>query len=228
MTQTVNNPIYAERYRTGYPFIPEDGKRTPFTDAVSLLSVYVSPSAALPIRVAAVSVQSDAVHIVLEDQNRTVVAEGSSDSEWLMCDGVLAGRIVWDTDGATRLKNILLGGDPVPWDGVLVIPDLCVPVDFPRPSSVTVNGYELHPETPIIIGSGMYKSGSKISAYEGKPSPEGTILTKIRWEGRQNRYAEVDASSTPTDVWLKSSAECDLRVVTSGDILVTGASDDDV
>lgn len=165
-------------------------------------------------------------------------------------NGALAGKVVWDKIAADALIGAILGGYKFPEDRVLVIPEVCIPLYMYKPTTVSVNGNEVPYNTAISFAKGIYftvqrnQSEDVITVYSceqppstnnrdemnqyggasGSSSVDG-VLRKISWrsiEGVPNQQQEVsiDASRDPKDVWIKSQATCDLRVITDYDTII--------
>ena len=218
--------IIDSKNRYAYPFVTADGKTSPLTEAVSDMVLNVSTTCSLPILVNSY-VKEDMLTISFTDAteaNVVYAVEGSSIIRDI--NGTANGIIVWDKYKAKVLKSILKANDPQPWSNTYVIPDLCLPRG-PIPLSVVYINGEIVQEDNIVIDyipiNGLSKTPDTSILNIYADIKDNTPLSCIRIDNGETTY---DISGHKKHIWLKSDAECDLRVVTSGAIHLTEVTND--
>jgi hypothetical protein len=186
----------------------------------------------IPIEVKA-SLESGTLVLDFTDGRYTTIARAKYGYNTLSTpNGRVCGYIRWNPKKVTILVSTLLGNDPQPWGVMYVDPGACVPTAGNAMSSVTVNGEDsgraaieiyVDPDDDSIAWSTGTDGSSKIDLYD-TTYVEDTPITKISINGIA--INGPDESGIHNHVWLKSAAECDIRVITDDVITLTEVSND--
>lgn len=220
--------------RNIYPFISKNGDiNRQFTDAVDDLVLWMPTTCTLPISVSSDIDEYDRLVLYFRDANESLVSSVTDDSVSVVTpDGALAGYIIWNGEHVEMLKSSIFSNNPQPQVDMYVSPSACSYMDITPLSSLYVNGYK----TDTIIGSSddsvkIERSADnvvRIDLYDNTYTKDNPI-TQIIFPGANEKLPEdvtVVFGDLHGNVWLKSDATCDIRVVTGDNITITEISND--
>lgn len=223
---------YKHMDRYDYPFISDNGEQCRLlTDAVDDIVVWISDVKCLPISVVA-SADNGTLSLTFMSNTGSVLAYADTESQVILTvDGILCGYVLWNTDGSAILKSAIIANDPQPWSTVHISPSACMPRSEPKMSAIAVNNVDnddlivrIATEDPNIGVSSGDLVGKALNIYSddyGNADP----IDKIVFHAVDNKNT-VTIDGINNHVWLKSDAECDIRVVTSDGITLTEISND--
>lgn len=233
--------------RSSYPFVVSDGIRTPFTDAVDDMVIYVDPSIELPlIATASILVNSDRLELIFRSGEYMYKAVDDS-SIITNQSGTFSGYIEWNTLGMTILKSILLGGDVEPNSEVMVDVSVCRPYIYPPLSTIRINGVDTNSPRVSITSEYSVKEGeaarldlSSDDQYDThrmseliirnigcKDDYSISLLDDTEIENDRSGEGVLTMKIPDHNIIIQSDPECDLRIITSNDgILLSEVSND--
>lgn len=200
--------------RIPYPFYTDDGTYRKFLGVIKDMSLWVSKDAIFPIRVYSVSATDSGVLITLQDSSDTHKYILSSDSGYIHDNyGVIAGLVQWDTTEVVSVAATIKGGDPIPWGSVYVLPIACKVKHKTPMFRINMDGSDIQSSTVRISGDGneVIISDNSINLYQYDEDLNNQYI-----DGIEITSGDVSTGRISVDgyIWLRSDAECDLRVVT--------------
>lgn len=214
--------------RSSFPFIPSTGERTLVSDAVDDLVVYVLPDTTMPLHVL-VGLEDGYVVLTLCTSDRQTIAICRETSYTLYdLEGRMRGFVDWNKEGLDILRSTLLGNDPQPWYDLYVDTSVCVPYLYPSMSSLSINGTHITDMIINIVTDNTITIGEdkSLNLYRVTPDSEQPITRIVFTNTADGGTYTVDGIDG--HVWIKSDAECDLRVVTGDVITLTEVSNDSI
>lgn len=229
--------------RHSYPFYTESGDYDKFTESVNDLTVWVDTDAVLPIRVVSCSPTVNGIRVVLSDYTDTFTYIMDSSTGYIHTPaGVLAGLVSWNPNIVEDIKATLEAQTPSPQDTVFVLPSLCHIRHRMPMSVVSVNGnLSAYGMTINIIDKDNVKLGTEQNApvafnlYQYNKDLEDSVITAVvisrtynpkdTSEGAAEKVEHYVLNGINGSIWLRPDAECDIRVLTEGDITISAISE---
>lgn len=226
--------------RSLYPFYGNDNVPSAVANAVSDLVIWTDPDTVSPPLKVTASLINGLVCINFTDEyNQYIIKAYEGSSDLFTGSGVLSGYIMWDSSGVDSsgvdiLRASLLANDPQPVADLYVHPSACLPRPVPYLSTVSIDGYliddvyiEVTVDDSITITQESSSSGEGaediyVNLYRNYSSEDPPIHT-ITIGTEPDNFISV---SGDFHVWLKSDAECDIRVITADGIILTEVSND--
>lgn len=223
--------------RVSYPFISATGDSTLVKNAVDDMVVYVAPGDPIPLS-ARTGIDNGALYISIHSNDDELIATAYEDSAVIKgINGDVRGFIRWLSEGCTSLKANIIANDPQPWNTLYIDPSACIARIPQCLSSVRVNGEEIPGYTIDIQIPKDNKSLSKdneslsidetgvISLYRDYSKEDfgiSQIVFTIPGKG-DTTYDNLNGH-----VVMASTAESDVRVVTSDVIYITEITNDNI
>lgn len=206
--------------RIPYPFYTDNGDYRKFLGIIKDMSLWVNPASVFPIRVLSVEPKNDGVVVILQDASDLNKYILRSDSGYIHdVNGVISGIVRWDSDEVISVCSTLKGGDPIPWGTVYVLPIACKVKHKTPMFNVSVGGSALYGDRINISGDGnavkLVEDSINLYQYDEDLNKQYINRITIKSGDRTTEINDIDGY-----VWLRSDAECDIRINTDSSIKI--------
>lgn len=208
--------MYTERIP--YPFYTDNGTYRKFLGVIRDMSLWVTPGSVFPIRVVSVTTEDGVLSIALQDSSDMYRYTCTSDSSYIYDNNrVLSGLVHWNAPEVTSVIATIQGGDPIPWGDVYVLPVACRIKHKTPLFNVTIDGHQINDADIRIKGDGkeVKVTDDSINLYQYDEDLNKQYINRVFIVS-----GDISWDSGPIDgyIWLRSKAECNIRVNTDGRI----------